>query len=99
PTRLGWRTLLELARSAGASRRHLRDMAAMAVSSVTECVAERFRHQTVRDAIHATCGSTVPNNQGGSGVAFLWLATMHRYAFERPVGGGQANPEIGKAQG
>ncbi|MHB8694972.1 MAG: phytoene desaturase family protein [Solirubrobacteraceae bacterium] len=93
PTRLGWRTLLALARSAGASRRHLREMAAMAVSSVTEVVDERFRHQTVRDAIHATCGSTVPNNQGGSGVAFLWLATMHRHVCERPVGGVQAIPD------
>jgi phytoene dehydrogenase-like protein len=93
PTRLGWRTLLQMARSAGASRRHLREMAGMALSSVTEVVAERFRHQTVRDAIHATCGSTVPNNQGGSGVAFLWLATMHRYACERPVGGVQAIPD------
>jgi phytoene dehydrogenase-like protein len=93
PTRLGWQTVLDLARRAGASRRHLRDMVAMALSSVTEVVAERFRHQTVRDAIHATCGSTVPNNQGGSGVAFLWLATMHRYACERPIGGVQAIPD------
>jgi phytoene dehydrogenase-like protein len=68
-------------------------MVAMATSSVTEVVAERFEHQTVRDALHATCGSTVPNNQGGSGIAFLWLATMHRYACERPVGGVQAIPD------
>jgi phytoene dehydrogenase-like protein len=93
PTRLGWRTVLEMARAACASRRHLRDMGTMALSSVTEVVAERFTHQTVRDAIHATCGSTIPNNQGGSGVAFLWLATMHRYACERPIGGVQAIPD------
>jgi phytoene dehydrogenase-like protein len=93
PTRPGLKTLLKLGRAAGRSRKDLSDMAAMALSSVTEVVDERFDHQTVRDAIHATCGSTVPNNQGGSGVAFLWLATMHRHACERPVGGVQAIPD------
>jgi phytoene dehydrogenase-like protein len=93
PTRLGIRAVLRLGRLAGRSRRHLSDMAAMALSSVTEIIDERFEHQTVRDALHATCGSTVPNSQGGSGTAFLWLATMHRYACERPVGGVQAIPD------
>lgn len=93
PTRLDPRTLLKLGRAAGRSRRQLTEMIAMALSSVTEVIDERFEHQTVRDALHATCGSTVPNNQGGSGVAFLWLATMHRYACERPVGGVQAIPD------
>lgn len=93
PTRPDWRTLLRLGRAAGGSRKQLAEMVAMATSSITEVVAERFEHQTVRDAIHATCGSTVPNDQGGSGVAFLWLATMHRQACERPVGGVQAIPD------
>jgi phytoene dehydrogenase-like protein len=93
PTRPDWRTVVKLARTAGRSRRQLAEMAAMATSSITEVVAERFEHQTVRDAIHATCGSTVPNDQGGSGVAFLWLATMHRHACARPVGGVQAIPD------
>jgi phytoene dehydrogenase-like protein len=93
PTRPDWRTLLRLGRAAGRSRKQLGEMIAMATSSITEVVAERFEHQTVRDAIHATCGSTVPNDQGGSGVAFLWLATMHRHACERPVGGVQAIPD------
>ena len=93
PTRLGVKNLAKLARRAGRSRKHLSAMAAMALSSVTEVVAERFEHQTVRDALHATCGSTVPNSQGGSGIAFLWLATMHRHACQRPVGGVQAIPD------
>jgi phytoene dehydrogenase-like protein len=93
PTRLGAKNLLKLARGAGRSRKHLGDMVSMALSSVTEVVAERFEHQTVRDALHATCGSTVPNSQGGSGIAFLWLATMHRHACARPVGGVQAIPD------
>lgn len=93
PTRPDWRTLLKLGRAAGRSRRQLSQMTAMALSSITEVVDERFEHQTVRDAIHATCGSTVPNDQGGSGIAFLWLATMHRHACERPVGGVQAIPD------
>jgi len=93
PTRLDLKTMLRLARRAGRSRRRLPEMVSMAMSSVTEVVDERFEHQTVRDALHATCGSTVPNDQGGSGVALLWLATMHRYACERPVGGVQAIPD------
>jgi len=93
PTRLGIRNLLKLARSTGHSRRHLGAMVAMGMSSVTEVVAERFEHQTVRDALHATCGSTVPNSQAGTGIAFLWLATMHRHACARPVGGVQAIPD------
>jgi phytoene dehydrogenase-like protein len=93
PTRLDWRTLAKVGRAARRSRKQLGEMIAMAGSSITEVVAERFEHQTVRDAIHATCGSTVPNDQGGSGVAFLWLATMHRHACERPVGGVQAIPD------
>lgn len=93
PMHLGAKSLWQLGRRAGRSRRQLSAMIAMALSSVTEVIDERFEHQTVRDALHATCGSTVPNNQGGSGVAFLWLATMHRYACERPVGGVQAIPD------
>jgi phytoene dehydrogenase-like protein len=93
PTRPNLKTLGKVARAAGRSRRQIGEMLAMATSSVTEVVLERFEHQTVRDAIHATCGSTVPNDQAGSGVAFLWLATMHRYACERPVGGVQAIPD------
>jgi phytoene dehydrogenase-like protein len=85
--------LRRLLRSVVRSRRDLRDIIAMVTSSVTELAAEKFEHQIVRDAIHATCGSTVPNNQSGSGAAFLWMATMHRYACERPVGGVQAIPD------
>jgi phytoene dehydrogenase-like protein len=92
PTRPGLRALTDMGKGAIRSKGRLREIIAMALSSVTEVVDERFRHQTVRDAIHATCGSTIPNNQGGSGVAFLWLATMHRYACERPEGGVQAIP-------
>jgi phytoene dehydrogenase-like protein len=93
PTRPERSALVKLVRAAAVSRRELRDIAALMASSVTELVAEKFEHPVVRDAIHATCGSTIPNNQSGSGVAFLWMATMHRYACERPVGGVQAIPD------
>jgi phytoene dehydrogenase-like protein len=83
----------KLLRAAGRSRRDLRDILALVSSSVTELAAEKFEHQVVRNAVHATCGSTIPNNQSGSGAAFLWMATMHRYACERPVGGVQAIPD------
>ena len=93
PTRPDRSALWKLARATFGSRRDLRDIVALVASSVTELVAEKFEHQVVRNAIHATCGSTIPNNQSGSGVAFLWMATMHRYACERPVGGVQAIPD------
>ena len=93
PTRLDVKTLVKLGRVAGHSRRWLSEIVALVFSSVTDVISERFEHQTVRDALHATCGSTVPNCQGGSAVAFLWLATMHRHACERPVGGIQAIPD------
>jgi phytoene dehydrogenase-like protein len=93
PTRPEPAALRELVRAVLRSRRDLRDIAALMAASVTELVAEKFEHQVVRNAIHATCGSTIPNNQSGSGVAFLWMATMHRYACERPVGGVQAIPD------
>jgi len=93
PTRPEPAALRNLLRSAGKSRKDLFEIAAMATSSITEIAIERFEHQVVRDAIHATCGSTIPNSQSGSGVAFLWMATMHRFACERPVGGVQAIPD------
>jgi phytoene dehydrogenase-like protein len=93
PTHLGVRAIARLARGAGRSRRNLSSMVAMALSSVTEVVDERFEHPVVKDALHATCGSTVPNSQAGTGIAFLWLATMHRHACARPVGGVQAIPD------
>jgi phytoene dehydrogenase-like protein len=80
-------------RQAVAGRRHLGDLASLPFCSVTEVIAERFTHQVVRDALHASSGSTVPNDASGTGIAFLWLATMHRYACQRPVGGVQAIPD------
>jgi phytoene dehydrogenase-like protein len=93
PTRPEAAAVRQLLRGAAKSRKDLRDIASMVASSITEIAIERFEHQVVRDAIHATCGSTIPNNQSGSGVAFLWMATMHRFACERPVGGVQAIPD------
>ncbi|HTK61472.1 MAG TPA: NAD(P)/FAD-dependent oxidoreductase [Pseudonocardia sp.] len=93
PTRPEPAAVRQLLRAAAKSRKDLRDIASMVASSITEIASERFEHQVVRDAIHATCGSTIPNNQSGSGVAFLWMATMHRFACERPVGGVQAIPD------
>jgi len=73
-------------------RRHVGDLLRLPISSVSEIISERFRHQVVRDALHASSGSTVPNDMSGTGVAFLWLATMHRFTCKRPVGGVQAIP-------
>lgn len=93
PTRPEPAALRQFLRGAVKSRKDLRDIVSMVASSITEIAIERFEHQVVRDAIHATCGSTIPNNQSGSGVAFLWMATMHRFACERPIGGVQAIPD------
>ncbi len=81
------------ARRVMSNRRHLGDLASLPLSSVSEIIAERFSHQVVRDALHASSGSTVPNDMSGTGVAFLWLATMHRFICKRPVGGVQAIPD------
>jgi phytoene dehydrogenase-like protein len=81
------------ARRAISSRRQLGDLLRLPISSVSEIIAERFSHQVVRDALHASSGSTVPNDMSGTGVAFLWLATMHRSTCKRPAGGVQAIPD------
>jgi phytoene dehydrogenase-like protein len=81
------------ARRAMANRRQIGDLIRLPISSVSEIIAERFRHPVVRDALHASSGSTVPNDMSGTGVAFLWLATMHRFTCKRPVGGVQAIPD------
>jgi phytoene dehydrogenase-like protein len=47
----------------------------------------------VRDALHASAGSTIPNSAPCTGLAFLWLSTMHRHTCRRPVGGVQAIPD------
>jgi phytoene dehydrogenase-like protein len=93
PTRPEPAALRRFLRSAAKSRKDLRGIASVLASSITEVAIERFEHHVVRDAIHATCGSTIPNNQSGSGAAFLWMATMHRFACERPIGGVQAIPD------
>ena len=82
-----------VARRALSHRRQLGDLLRLPISSVSEIIAERFSHQVVRDALHASSGSTVPNDMSGTGVAFLWLATMHRFTCKRPVGGVQAIPD------
>ncbi|MCX2929975.1 NAD(P)/FAD-dependent oxidoreductase [Mycobacterium sp. CVI_P3] len=81
------------ARRALSRRRQVSDLLHLPISSVSEIIAERFSHQVVRDALHASSGSTVPNDMSGTGVAFLWLATMHRFTCKRPVGGVQAIPD------
>jgi phytoene dehydrogenase-like protein len=80
-------------RQAISGRRHLADLVRLPFSSVSEVIAERFRHPVVRDALHASSGSTLPNDISGTGVAFLWLATMHRFTCRRPIGGVQAIPD------
>ena len=87
PTRPDRRTLRRMARTGIASRRDLSTMAGLLFSSATEVIAERFEHPVVRDALHASAGSTIPNSQNGTSSAFLWLSTTHRHICRRPVGG------------
>lgn len=93
PVRPEVRTVLTAAKEALAGRKDLVEMGGFPVGSVSEVIAERFTHQVVRDALHASAGSTLPNNSAGSAIGFLWLSTMHRYACRRPVGGVQAIPD------
>jgi phytoene dehydrogenase-like protein len=92
PVRPDLGSLAYAARRAISGRRQLADLASLPFSSVSEVIADRFHHPVVRDALHASSGSTVPNDMSGTGVAFLWLATMHRFTCRRPVGGVQAIP-------
>jgi phytoene dehydrogenase-like protein len=92
PTRPDRRALGRMARTAFTGRRDLSEIVQIVLSSVTDVIAERFRHPVVRDALHAAAGSTIPNSAGCTGVAFLWLSTMHRHTCRRPVGGVQAIP-------
>ncbi len=93
PVRPDLSALAYAAGQAVAGRRELADLATLPFSSVSDIIAERFTHQVVRDGLHAASGSTVPNSLSGTGVAFLWLATMHRYKCRRPVGGVGAIPD------
>jgi phytoene dehydrogenase-like protein len=92
PTRPDRGTLGRMARTALRGRRDLSEIVQIVFSSVTDVIAERFRHPVVRDALHAAAGSTIPNSAPCTGVAFLWLSTMHRHTCRRPVGGVQAIP-------
>jgi phytoene dehydrogenase-like protein len=93
PTRPDGRAIARLARVALRSRRDLAEIVSIVMSSVTDVIGERFRHPMVRDALHAAAGSTIPNSAPCTGVAFLWLSTMHRHACRRPVGGVGAIPD------
>ena len=92
PTRPDAGTIRRMARAGLASRRDLTAMMGLLFSSASEVIAERFEHRVVRDALHASAGSTVPNSQNGTASAFLWLSTTHRHVCRRPVGGVGAIP-------
>jgi phytoene dehydrogenase-like protein len=92
PTRLDWSAIGYVAKRVFAARGMLKEFMSLPFLSVSDVIAERFEHPIVRDALHASAGATIPNNQSGTGVCFLWLATMHRYACARPIGGVQAIP-------
>ena len=93
PTRPDFRTMRRLARMGFASRCDISQIVALLFSSASEVIAERFEHPVVRDALHASAGSTVPNGQNGTAASFLWLSTTHRHICRRPVGGVQAIPD------
>lgn len=93
PVRPELGALAKAAREAVKGRRDLAEFGALPFASVAEVIGERFTHQVVRDALHAASGSTIPNNQSGSALGFLWLSTMHRYPCRRPIGGVQAIPD------
>jgi len=93
PARLDVRPLTRVARQALRHRRRLREIVALTTGSATEAIAERFTHPTVRNALHAVAGSTIPNSADGSGAGFLWLANQHRHSHQHPIGGIQALPD------
>lgn len=93
PVRPDMRTLFQLVKEVFRARGDLKELGCFPFASAAEIIGERFKHQIVRDALHASAGSTVPNSQSCTGACFLWLATMHRHACERPIGGVQAIPD------
>lgn len=93
PRRPAFRDVLDIAGRAVRGQRNLRECAPLLLSSVTEVVDEYFTHPVIKDAMHASCGSTIPNDANGSALAFLWLATRHKHCGRRPVGGVQAIPD------
>ncbi|MCX2934557.1 NAD(P)/FAD-dependent oxidoreductase [Mycobacterium sp. CVI_P3] len=93
PTRPDMATLADTVRRAFGLRHELGELAPLALNSISDTIAERFGHQVVRDALHASSGSTIPNDISGTGVAFVWIGNMHRYACRRAIGGIQALPD------
>ncbi|MDB5977030.1 MAG: dehydrogenase [Nevskia sp.] len=87
------KTLWQVGKEMFRSRGDLKELGTFPFASANEIIGERFKHPVVRDAMHACAGATVPNSQSGTGACFLWLATMHRYKCQRPVGGVQAIPD------
>lgn len=82
-----------LIRRIAKSRNHFRDLIPLALGSISEVIGERFSHQVVRDALHASSGSTIPNDISGTGVALVWIGNMHSRTCRRPIGGVQAIPD------
>ena len=93
PVRPDMRSIIDIAKEAFAGRSKLTEMSGFLFSSVSEIINQRFEHQVVRDAMHASAASTTGNNHSATGFGFLWLATMHRYPRRRPIGGVQAIPD------
>lgn len=93
PTRPDLTTLADTVRRAFGVRHELGEMMPLALKSISETIAERFTHQVVRDALHASSGSTIPNDISGTGVAFVWIGNMHRHVCRRAMGGIQALPD------
>ena len=88
PQRLGFKTLLTVARKAAAGGRRLPQAAWLAVDSAAQALAERFRHPIVRSALaqlSATCVG--PINTNGSAIALMAPGFPHRFGTRRPVGG------------
>ena len=93
PTKPDLSTLADTVRRAFGVRHELGEMLPLALKSISETIAERFTHQVVRDALHASSGSTIPNDISGTGVAFVWIGNMHRHVCRRAIGGIQTLPD------
>ena len=93
PTRPDMPTLVDTVRRAFGVRHELGQFLPLTLKSISETIAERFTHQVVRDALHASSGSTIPNDISGTGVAFTWIGNMHRHVCRRSIGGVQAIPD------
>lgn len=93
PTRLEMRTISRVARGLVSHRTQAKDLVSFALASGAELISERFRHPVTRAALYCFASQTNPVRMGSTTLGFLTAAMVHRFPFQRAVGGMQALPE------